>query len=195
LKRNRQENINTSAYWDRVYARERAAGRRRLYEDLWRPMLLYLPQGSHTLVDVGCGAGEFLKFLSHHRPEYQLFGTDISAEGLLTAGQNCPGASLHLASGDSFNLPHGKFDIAVVSEVMEHVAEPAPFLSRVIDLLKPAGLLLITTPWKWGSSDPEHVWDYEGPEDFVSLGRGRVQLMGSAVANRGFTLITVLYRG
>lgn len=194
VKRVREENINTVAYWDRVYTGERGSGRRRLYTDLWNSMLQYLPPGCYSLADIGCGAGEFLRFLSEHRPGYALYGTDWSAEGLSTAACACSKAQLFLADPDSFNLPRNDFDFAVCSEVMEHVPEPAPFLARVIETGRPGGQVIITTPWEWGASDPEHLWDYEAPEDFVSLAPGEVELLASTIGNAGKTLITVLRR-
>ncbi|MEW6447567.1 MAG: class I SAM-dependent methyltransferase [Bacillota bacterium] len=194
MKRVREENVNTIEYWDRVYARERESGRRRLYTDLWNSMLQYLPPGCYSLVDIGCGAGEFLRFISERRPEYLLYGTDWSVEGLRTAAQCCPQAALYQAVAGSFNLPRDDFDLAVCSEVMEHVPEPASFLDRVIRVVRPSGRILITTPWEWGASDPEHLWDYEGSEDFVALAPGEVELVASTIANAGRTLITVLRR-
>lgn len=194
MRRIRKKDLNSAEYWNRVYAPEERAGQHRLYFQLWKSMLHYLPAGKNTLVDIGCGTGEFLKNISGYRPEYELFGTDHSYDGLLSAAKKCPGARLFLADDQSFNLPRRDFDIATVCEVMEHISDPESFLGRVVDLLKPSGRLIITTPWRWGPSCPEHVWNYDGPEDFPPLARGRLKLVGSSVAGNPRTLITVLSR-
>lgn len=135
-----------------------------------------------------------MRFAGQHRPEYHLYGTDQSFQGILTASGRCPGASLHLAGEKSFNLPPLEFGIVTVCEVMEHISDPEVFLGRVTDLTRPKGLIILTTPWRWGRSCPEHVLDYESPHDFVLLGKGRLELIDFMITGDRRFLVTVLRR-
>lgn len=48
----------------------------------------------------------------------------------------------------------GKFDVIVSFETIEHVTEEDQFLSNVYHLLKPGGLLLLSTPFGKGRGEP-----------------------------------------
>jgi SAM-dependent methyltransferase len=52
------------------------------------------------------------------------------------------------AVGDAFQLPFraAAFDIVIVGELVEHVAEPGALLGEAARLLAPGGLLIVTTP-------------------------------------------------
>lgn len=51
---------------------------------------------------------------------------------------------------DAFHLPFndGAFGSIVASEIIEHVIDPAAFVTELFRVLKPGGSLVITTPYK-----------------------------------------------
>jgi SAM-dependent methyltransferase len=64
--------------------------------------------------------------------------------------------------------PGGTFDLVACIEVLEHIPAPAVYLQEMARILRPGGLLLLTTPnfqglsrWLFGSRwrviDPEHL--------------------------------------
>jgi len=77
------------------------------------------------------------------------------------------------------------FDIILAGEVLEHVADPFMLLSALRDLLKPDGLLIITTPtgkWEWtGRSEfrkaREHLWHFEKQDIRDICGKNDVQIL------------------
>ncbi|RBP52872.1 class I SAM-dependent methyltransferase [Arenicella xantha] len=53
-----------------------------------------------------------------------------------------------------FELPvAGKFDVITALNVIDVVPDPEAFLDVLIDRLEPGGLLILTSPYSWGSDD------------------------------------------
>lgn len=54
---------------------------------------------------------------------------------------------IHYAPGNVFELSFDrKFDVVLITEIIEHVAHPDDFLRKVTDLVKPNGYIVMTTP-------------------------------------------------
>jgi SAM-dependent methyltransferase len=130
------------------------------YEDLWErlPQHLAPPDfsrrrahllggvraGDHVL-DLGCGDGRFTAELAHAaaRP----VGVEIAEAALERARSRNPELDFRLASIEGpLPLEDASFDVVWASEVIEHVADTARWLSEVRRVLKPGGRLLLTTP-------------------------------------------------
>lgn len=101
-------------------------------------------------LDHGCGAGGLLKYLRHVR---NVDWRGRSARLALT-GHDVGSYAERLQVHDGFRivdaaglarLPDGSFDIISCIEVVEHLPDPAATLERLARLLKPGGLLLLTT--------------------------------------------------
>jgi 2-polyprenyl-6-hydroxyphenyl methylase/3-demethylubiquinone-9 3-methyltransferase len=98
------------------------------------------------VLDIGCGAGLLCEPLS--RLGAQVIGIDPSAS-------NIAAAKLHADKGHlSIDYrcttveevdPRERFDIVLAMEVVEHVADIGLFLSRCAAMLKPNGLMVVST--------------------------------------------------
>ncbi|MGY8665940.1 bifunctional 2-polyprenyl-6-hydroxyphenol methylase/3-demethylubiquinol 3-O-methyltransferase UbiG [Bradyrhizobium sp. UFLA05-109] len=102
--------------------------------------------GSLRVLDIGCGAGLLCEPLS--RLGAQVIGIDPSAS-------NIAAAKLHADKGHlSIDYrcttveevdPRERFDIVLAMEVVEHVTDVGVFLSRCAAMLKPNGLMVVST--------------------------------------------------
>lgn len=122
-----------------------------------------------TVLDVGCGDGHLLKCFSDRR--VITYGTEYNADSAAVAAKR--GANI-LQGGLEPQLPVGVdgFDAIIFTEVIEHINNPSAITSHFLNLLKPGGLLYITTPNfrsiesallgpKWGMvMYPEHLCYY-----------------------------------
>jgi SAM-dependent methyltransferase len=133
---------------------------REYYEDLWErlPDELEPPAFERRLaflrrevragdraLDIGCGAGDFTAALV--QAGTVAVGADVAEAALTRARLRHPGVDFQLVPFDG-PLPFGdnSFDLVWASEVIEHVADTARWLSEVRRVLAPGGRLLITTP-------------------------------------------------
>ncbi|HQY42738.1 MAG TPA: bifunctional 2-polyprenyl-6-hydroxyphenol methylase/3-demethylubiquinol 3-O-methyltransferase UbiG [Paracoccaceae bacterium] len=106
-----------------------------------------LPFAGLRLLDIGCGGG----LLSE--PMARLGATVVGADA---AEGNIPVARLHAEqSGLTIDYRHTtaealaaageQFDAVLAMEIVEHVADPQGFITTCHDLLKPGGLMVMST--------------------------------------------------
>ncbi len=130
------------------------------YEDLWQqlPAELELPdlplrrafltenlRPRESVLDLGCGTGEFTAIAAESgaRP----VGIEIARAAVARAREEHPGLDFRLAPLEGpLPLPDNSFELVWASEVIEHVADTARWLSEVRRVLAPSGRLLLTTP-------------------------------------------------
>jgi SAM-dependent methyltransferase len=98
-----------------------------------------------TVLDIGCGNGLFLA-LPLARRGFRITGTDIHEPSIMKANltaKNLPSAKFLCVD---FRKLDETFDVVILSEVIEHVTEPAVFLAAVNKCLAPGGKLILTLP-------------------------------------------------
>jgi SAM-dependent methyltransferase len=94
-----------------------------------------------TLLDIGCGAGDFMAVAKGFG--YEVEGVDISP----TSAEICRSRGLMAVAADFLTHDFGKrFDLIVMWDVIAHLRDPAAFLERIHSLLTGRGILLMKTP-------------------------------------------------
>ena len=123
-------------------------------------------------LDFGCGAGGLLKFLreraSFHDRPLRLTGHDLGSYAQLL--QNRDGFRI-LNLEELTREPAARYDVISMIEVIEHLPDPSAPLALIARLLKPGGLLLLTTGNLEGRIPRRRGIDYAYcvPEVHVSL--------------------------
>lgn len=96
-----------------------------------------LPRGARVL-DVGCGKGDFLKFLRQQRPDLELFGLDLSPN------EDVEGITFFQQEIEKFQ-PEERFDAVVSMAVVEHIDNIQAFAASLNNLVTSHGLVAVMT--------------------------------------------------
>jgi len=116
------------------------------------------------ILDIGCGEGHFVS--TAIKQGWLAIGTELSRG----AWEICKRSNLPVYNEDIYSdkLIPSNFDLITCFEVIEHLADPIKFIKRAEELLKPSGVLYLTTPnfnsldrrvigRSWRVIHPEHL--------------------------------------
>ena len=95
------------------------------------------------LLDVGCGGGRFLRRMQ--KRGWQVVGTDFDEQATRKVSDRY-GIETHVGDLPQCALPAASFDAITLSQAIEHLYDPQATLRECLRLLKPGGLLVLTTP-------------------------------------------------
>ena len=131
------------------------------------------------VIDLGCGPNPVVLFRLATRGKSELTAVELSADfcekARAMADAQGVDVSVQCARVDQTGLPEQSFDIAILTEVLEHVPDELvqPTLREVHRLLVPGGHFVISVPnanswgdrwasWRRGSVEqhPEHLRDF-----------------------------------
>lgn len=119
----------------------------------------YVPEGQRIL-DVGVGLGRLLEPLT----EYERYGVDISLDYLTIAKSR--GIEVALAKIEDLPYAKGYFDAVVVCDVLEHVFDLHYCCRRIIECLRPGGILIVRVPYK---EDLDVYLNEDLPYEFIHM--------------------------
>ncbi len=148
--------------------------------------------GPYCVLDVGCATGIFLQRAQQRG--WSLAGVDQSARLAEAARRALPGVPIHAARPEQAPLAPGSFDAVSLWEVLEHNPDPVGLLRPLVPLLRPGGILCLSTPnlRSWSArllrardpmlTPPDHLLYFSPP----SLERLAQELGGRTVYRRTF---------
>ncbi|WP_447037229.1 class I SAM-dependent methyltransferase [Streptomyces sp. DSM 118878] len=128
----------------------------------------YGPVKDRVVVDIGGGGGYFTEEFRRRGAQSHLFEPDLTE--MTAAGSRPPEGSV-LADGYLLPLADGVADVTFSSNVLEHVDDPQTFLSEMVRVTRPGGLIYVSfTNWlsPWGG----HEW---APWHYLGADRARAR--------------------
>lgn len=131
-------------YYDELW--QRLPGRLELPDfELRRGFLLQEVTRGDRALDLGCGTGDFTAVLA--QAGAQPVGAEVADAAVARACDQHPELDFRLVPIEGpLPFEDNAFDLVWSSEVIEHVADTARWLSEVRRVLVPRGRLLLTTP-------------------------------------------------
>jgi 2-polyprenyl-3-methyl-5-hydroxy-6-metoxy-1,4-benzoquinol methylase len=96
------------------------------------------------ILDIGCGVGILGSEMKKRGSVVE--GVDISAASVDAAKKVIDGAHVSDIQNEKLPFDDASFDVAVCTEVVEHLLFPENVMSEAHRVLKPGGFVIITTP-------------------------------------------------
>lgn len=140
------------------------------------------------VLDIGCGFGLLLNFLQSKG--WDPYGVDFASDAI-TYGQKELGLkNISVGNLEYDSFEENYFDMVTLASVIEHLDDPMDMLARIRRVLRPGGVLLITTP-NAGSFDHKRAYQRWGgfwPNHLVFFDR---EFIREALPKAGFSSIDV----
>lgn len=136
------------------------------------------------VLDVGCGQGHFVYAASE--AGWDVLGIEPSPSGVGIArsfGLPCEVGDVKTAPG----LTASSFDVVTLIEVIEHVEDPRNVLAGCAALVKPGGVIYLTTPnyASLGRRLLGHDWPYLAPDHLSYFTPASLRRMAATVGLEG----------
>ena len=136
------------------------------------------PNRARRWLDYGCGNGGLVRHL-RHREIADALGFEEGAIADKARGYGIP-----VVKRDDLEEMYGSFDVVTAIEVIEHTSDPVSELRYMKQMLKPGGLLFLTTGNAAPYASRLTKWRYVLPEIHISLFEPRT--LEYALAKAGF---------
>ncbi len=147
-----------------------------------------------TLLDLGCGDGNNLKFLRKFGES--VYASDYNLTRLVRARSRHLEVVLFLADILDYPARQDFFEIIFFNHVLEHIPEDERALQTVYRLLKPKGLLVLGVPnegaWWWQLAyrlQPKTLQSTDHVHFYTA------ETIGQKLVSQGFTLLEIYHLG
>ncbi len=185
-------NLPDDAALDRYYAnwhmndKYAAQARKKVWRWLGKLIRARLTLGLGRFLDVGCNAGFACEAARHLG--FAATGIELSAETISAARNIFPECQFAHQSVEDHAKNGALYDLVLCSEVIEHLNQVHGFLDALGQLVRPGGLLILTTPD--GDAYPEAAefvaWQDANPPQHLVWFRRKHLL--DQMERRGFSL-------
>lgn len=151
-----------------------------IHPSTWEFIREQLDAGGRVL-DVGCGNGTFL-WNVEHRTSSRGYGLDISPSRTKMAATTIRSGRIVKADGARAPFPAKCFDVIACMQLIEHIVDRQGFIAGLYEMLKPGGLLVITSVrranlrWYYLRNeqgeivlDRGHVYEFRSLDEFNEL--------------------------
>lgn len=184
--------VYTAAYFQRGDKYSEAARRAAARNDAFKLGLIRTHRTGGSLLDVGCATGSFLA--AAREAGFAISGVEPAGSAAATASERL-GLPVHAGDLASAAFPSGRFEVATLWDVIEHVTDPSAVIAETARVLAPGGVLVVSTgdiasPWarltgaRWPLLTPPQHLSYFTRDSLCRL-----------LARHGFDVVSVRHPG
>lgn len=102
----------------------------------------YAPLEGRAILDIGCGIGTYVRKFREFSGD--VHGVDIDPERVARASATLP--NIRLSVGENLPYDDARFDVALLNEVIEHVADDRRTIAEAARVLRRGGRLIVYAP-------------------------------------------------
>src|ERR1700736_2916228 len=137
-------------------------------------MAMLHSKATGTLADLGCGDGNLVAEVAHlTKGRWRLIGVDVSQTRCQNTSELVPLATVICGDVCQTSIASGSIDVVTCNQVIEHLSPRAPLVVEMLRILKPGGLIYVSSvakrPWavyvyRRGRRfviDPTHLHEYD----------------------------------
>jgi SAM-dependent methyltransferase len=154
----------------------------------YRRQVLEQHTDRRSIVEIGCGDGNFLAFLE--RVGWAVTGTELTTQSVDLVRRK-HGIAVHEGAFTDLGFPDAAFDSIGMYHVLEHVYDPLPVITEVGRTLKRGGIFHVQIPHVEGiegSIAGKYFWALATPRHAYLYGRGTLSRL---LANGGLRVLSV----
>lgn len=97
-----------------------------------------------SVLDVGCGGGQFSRAVKYYSPKLQVYGVDVGRDAVDFAKKNSEGITFELGRAEQLPFKDETFDAVFSIEVLEHVNNFERSVKEMHRVLKEGGKLYLS---------------------------------------------------
>jgi ubiquinone/menaquinone biosynthesis C-methylase UbiE len=128
--------------------------------------LLKINADSQSGLDVGCGEGNFIDYLTRKKVIGSMVAVDLDNQKLRFAKRQYPDLTYLNADVNALNFKDDSFDYVIASEILEHLPDPIEAIQEIQRVAKNDAYFIISVPhepfFRWGNLIRGKYWERGG---------------------------------
>jgi len=106
----------------------------------------FYPLHTGKVLEIGCGAGRFIRSMKIHFPGFEYSGCDIDADAIKLARSYNDGITYEVADAADLPFHEQVFNIIILVDILEHVGDTRNLLLGIARIAMPGALLYSYVP-------------------------------------------------